>query len=131
MASARRISPQPEARVLTNVRAVPAFAHARGRVRASLKLLGAVDKAHKDLDRPHFYLAVLGSDPLFQRVGAGSAVIAPVLARCDEEQLPAYLETQKEANIAYYARHRFNVVRKLEIGRCPPVWTLLREPRPT
>ena len=41
------------------------------------------------------------------------------------------LETQKEANIAYYARHRFNVVRRLEIGRCPPVWTLLREPRPT
>jgi len=118
----------PKREVLTNVRAVPAFTHARGRVRESLKLLAAVDKAHKDVERPHFYLAVLGSDPLFQRVGAGSAALAPVLARCDEEKLPAYLETQKEANLAYYARHRFEVVRKLEIGPCPPVWTLLREP---
>jgi hypothetical protein len=118
----------PQREVLTNVRAVPAFARARGRIRESLKLLAAVDKAHKDIDGPHFYLAVLGSDPLFQRLGAGSAVIAPVLERCDNEKLPAYLETQKEANIAYYARHRFQVVRKLDMPPCPPVWTLLREP---
>ena len=55
-------------------------------------------------------------------------MLAPVLARCDTEGLPAYLETQKEENIAYYARHRFDVVRKLELEPCPPVWTLLREP---
>jgi len=115
--------------VLTNLRAVPAFVRARGRIGASLKLLAAVDKAHKDVDSPHFYLAVLGSDPLYQRVGAGSAVLGPVLERCDEEGLPAYLETQKEANIAYYARHRFEVVRTIEAGPCPTVWTLLRNPR--
>ena len=115
--------------LMTNVRAVPAFARARGRIRDSLRLLAAVDKAHKDIAAPHFYLAVLGSDPLFQRVGAGSAVLGPVLDRCDAESLPAYLETQKEANIAYYARHRFEVVRKIENPPCPPVWTLLREPR--
>jgi len=57
-------------------------------------------------------------------------VLGPVLERCDKEKLPAYLETQKEANIAYYARHRFEVVRKLDMPPCPPVWTLLREPRP-
>jgi hypothetical protein len=113
---------------MTNARAVPAFVRARGRIADSLKLLAAVDKAHKDVAAPHFYLAVLGSDPLFQRVGAGSAALAPVLERCDREGLPAYLETQKEANIAYYARHRFEIVRKLEVGPCPPVWTLLREP---
>jgi len=118
----------PQREVMTNVRAVPAFARARGRVRESLKLLAAVDKAHKDVGVPHFYLAVLGSDPLYQRVGAGSAVIGPVLQHCDKEKLPAYLETQKEANIAYYARHRFEVVRKLDMPPCPPVWTLLREP---
>jgi GNAT superfamily N-acetyltransferase len=118
----------PQREVLTNVRAVPAFARARGRVRESLRLLAAVDKAHKDVGAPHFYLAVLGTDPLYQRAGAGTAVLAPVLARCDTEGLPAYLETQKEENIAYYARHRFDVVRKLELGPCPPVWTLLREP---
>ena len=114
--------------VMTNIRAVPAFARARGRVRDSLKLLAAVDKAHKDVGGPHFYLGVLGTDPLFQRMGAGSAVIAPVLQRCDDQGLPAYLETQKEENLAYYARHRFQDVRKLEMPPCPPVWTLLRDP---
>ena len=93
--------------IMTNVRAVPAFARAGGRVGQSLKLLAAVDKAHKDVGAPHYYLAVLGSDPAFQRTGAGTAVLAPVLERCDAEGLPAYLETQKEENIAYYARHRF------------------------
>jgi GNAT superfamily N-acetyltransferase len=79
---------------------------------------------------PHYYLAILGTDPEFQRTGAGSAVLAPVLERCDTEGLPAYLETQKEANIAYYARHRFELVQKLEVPGCPPVWTLIREPKP-
>jgi GNAT superfamily N-acetyltransferase len=115
--------------VMTNLRAVPAFTRARGRIGDSLKLLAAVDKAHKDVGTPHYYLAVLGSDPLFQRVGAGSAVLAPVLDRCDEEGLPAYLETQKEDNIAYYARHRFELVRRLDLPPCPPVWTLLRPPK--
>jgi GNAT superfamily N-acetyltransferase len=114
--------------VMTNVRAVPAFARARGRILDSMKLLAAVDKAHKDVGGPHYYLAVLGSDPSFQRVGAGSAVLAPVLERCDAEGLPAYLETQKEDNLAYYARHRFELVRKLDNPPCPPVWTLLRQP---
>ena len=115
--------------IMTNVRAVPAFARAGGRVGQSLKLLASVDKAHKDVGAPHFYLAVLGSDPAFQRMGAGTAVLAPVLERCDAEGLPAYLETQKEENIAYYARHRFDLVQKLEVKGCPPIWTLRRDPK--
>jgi GNAT superfamily N-acetyltransferase len=94
-----------------------------------MALLGAVDKAHHELHEPHHYLGILGSDPQFRRTGAGSAVLAPVLERCDTEGLPAYLETQKEANIAYYARHRFEVVQKIEVPDCPPIWTLLRQPK--
>ena len=60
---------------------------------------------------------------------AGTAVLAPVLERADTEGLPAYLETQKEENLAYYARHRFELVQKIDIEGCPPIWTLRREPR--
>ncbi len=115
--------------LMTNARPVPAFVRARGRIRQSLRLLATVDKAHKDIDGPHYYLAVLGTDPLYQRMGAASAVLAPVLQRCDTEGLPAYLETQKEANLAFYARHRFELVRKIDSPPLPPIWTLLREPR--
>jgi GNAT superfamily N-acetyltransferase len=75
------------------------------------------------------YLAILGSEPLYRGAGAGSAVLQPVLDRCDEQGLPAYLETQKESNLAYYARHAFDVVQKLEVHGVPPIWTLLRKPR--
>jgi len=115
--------------LMTYVRTLPTFVHSGKRFGRAVALLGAVDKAHHDLTGPHYYLAILGTDPEFQRTGAGSAVLAPVLERCDTEGLPAYLETQKEANIAYYARHRFDLVQKIEVPGCPPVWTLLRQPR--
>ena len=102
--------------------------HCGRRIGRAVALLGAVDKAHHELHGPHYYLAILGTDPQFQRTGAGTAVLAPVLERCDTEGLPAYLETQKEENIAYYARHRFEVVQKIEVDGCPPIWTLRREP---
>lgn len=114
--------------LMTYVRTMPTLVLTGKRLGRAVALLGAVDKAHHDIRGPHYYLGILGSDPQFQRTGAGTAVLAPVLDRCDTEGLPAYLETQKEANIAYYARHRFDVVQKIEITGCPPIWTLLRQP---
>jgi len=111
------------------VRSVPVFVRTGPRIGRAVKLLAAVDKEHHELRAPHYYLAILGTDPQFQRTGAGTAVLAPVLERCDAEGLPAYLETQKEENIAYYARHRFDLVQKIELDGCPPIWTLQRDPR--
>ena len=54
---------------------------------------------------PHWYLAVLGTDPAAQGQGLGSAVLAPVLQECDADGVGAYLESSKERNIAFYARH--------------------------
>ena len=82
-------------------------------------MLGESDKAHHELKEPHYYLALLGTDPLYQRTGAGSAALQPVLERCDAEGVSAYLETQKEENLAYYARHRFELARKLEVKGAP------------
>jgi GNAT superfamily N-acetyltransferase len=115
--------------VMTYVRTLPTFLQCGKRIPRAMALLGAVDKAHHELHEPHYYLAILGSEPKFQRAGAGSAVLAPVLERCDTEGLPAYLETQKESNIAYYARHRFELVQKIDVEGCPPIWTLLRQPK--
>jgi GNAT superfamily N-acetyltransferase len=115
--------------VMNYVRTSPTLAYTGKRLGRAFALLSAVDKAHHDVHEPHYYLGILGTDPEFQRTGAGSAVLAPVLERCDTEGLHAYLETQKETNIAYYARHRFEVVQKIEATGCPPIWTLLRAPR--
>src|SRR3954447_202624 len=119
----------PRRELMTYVRTAPTLVHCGRRIGRAFAPLSAVDKAHHDLHEPHYHLGILGADPQYQRTGAGPAVLAPVLDRCDAEGLPAYLETQKEENIAYYARHRFDLVQKIDIDGCPPVWTLRREPR--
>jgi ribosomal protein S18 acetylase RimI-like enzyme len=78
---------------------------------------------------PHWYLAILGTAPDAQGRGLGSAVLGPVLTRCDEDRVGAYLESSKERNIAFYARHGFRVTRELKLPRGPRVWAMWREPR--
>lgn len=77
----------------------------------------------------HWYLAVLGTDPVAQGRGTGGALLRPVLARCDEDGLGAYLESSKESNIAYYARFGFRVTAVAELPRGPSAWLMWRDPR--
>jgi GNAT superfamily N-acetyltransferase len=115
--------------LMTNLRGAPTFIRSGRRIAGALKLLGALDKLHHEIGEPHYYLGFLGTDPLYQRVGAGSAALRPVLDRCDTEGVLAYLETQKEENLAYYARHAFELIQKVDVGGVPPVWTMSRKPR--
>jgi GNAT superfamily N-acetyltransferase len=78
---------------------------------------------------PHWYLAILGTDPAAQGNGCGSAVLRPVLEQCDADGVGAYLESSKERNIAFYARHGFRVTRELRLPRGPKMWAMWREPR--
>ncbi len=78
---------------------------------------------------PHWYLAVLGTEPASQGRGIGSSLLAPVLDRCDSDGVGAYLESSKERNIAFYARHGFRVMRELRLPRGPTMWAMWRDPR--
>jgi GNAT superfamily N-acetyltransferase len=78
----------------------------------------------------HFYLQGLGTDPPRQGEGLASAAMHPVLARCDAEGIPAYLESTKERNVGFYERHGFAVrgCEQIPLGG-PPLWLMWREPR--
>jgi ribosomal protein S18 acetylase RimI-like enzyme len=78
---------------------------------------------------PHWYLAVLGTDPPAQGRGLGSAVLGPVLERCDADGVGAYLESSKERNIDFYARHGFRVTAELRLPRGPRMWAMWRDAR--
>jgi GNAT superfamily N-acetyltransferase len=91
-----------------------------------LRGLGQVELRHPA--ERHLYLAVLGVEPDRQGQGIGSQLIRPGLDVCDRERLPAYLETGKEANLAFYARHGFRVLDELHLPKGPPIWFLWREP---
>jgi ribosomal protein S18 acetylase RimI-like enzyme len=79
---------------------------------------------------PHWYLAVLGTDPSAQGKGLGSAVLGTVLAQCDADRVGAYLESSKERNIDFYARHGFRVTAELQLPRGPTMWPMWRDPVP-
>lgn len=87
----------------------------------------AIEAAHPKTP-PHYYLAVLGTEPAAQGQGLGSALLGPVLADCDELGIGAYLESSKESNIAFYARHGFRVTGEVDLPNGPRVWLMWRDP---
>ena len=106
----------------------PIVRGSRGRSFRALAALSTIEKVHPR--RPHWYLAVLGTDPDHQGKGVGGALMAPVLERCDADGLAAYLESSKESNIGYYERFGFRVERELPLGKgAPSVWPMWREPQ--
>ncbi len=78
---------------------------------------------------PHWYLSVLGTDPVHQGKGVGSTLLAPVLERCDRDGVLAYLESSKLGNIPFYERHGFVVTEEIAMPDGPKVWGMAREPR--
>ena len=78
---------------------------------------------------PHWYLAVLGTEPDRQGEGLATALLRQVLDDCDRDEVPAYLETGTERNVAFYTRHGFKVSEELRLPKGPPIWLMWREPR--
>jgi ribosomal protein S18 acetylase RimI-like enzyme len=102
--------------------------HPRLIARAPLIVAGliGIERRHPH-HPPHWYLAVLGTDPAAQGHGFGSAVLGPVLEQCDADGVGAYLESSKERNIDFYARHGFRVTAELRLPRGPRMWAMWRE----
>lgn len=99
----------------------------RTAVPRALSVLNRMQKVHPD--EPHWYLEILGTEPAHQGKGVGSALLAPVLERCDSEGVPAYLESSKEVNIPFYRRHGFNVTGEVVVPNGPTLWPMWRDPR--
>jgi ribosomal protein S18 acetylase RimI-like enzyme len=78
---------------------------------------------------PHYYLFILGVDPSAQGRGVGRALLRPILERCDRERQPAYLETTKESNIAFYQACGFKVTGEITVPYDgPKIWFMWRDP---
>ncbi|MGE0788602.1 MAG: GNAT family N-acetyltransferase [Sandaracinaceae bacterium] len=58
---------------------------------------------------PYWLLTLLGVVPAFQGLRIGSALLAPVLARADEDGLVVAGETAAKDNLPFYLRHGFVV----------------------
>ncbi|HEV3213235.1 MAG TPA: GNAT family N-acetyltransferase [Acidimicrobiales bacterium] len=109
--------------------ALHAFLPDVGALSRAGRILRAVESAHPKI--PQWYLQLLMVDPDVQRQGIGGRLQASTLERCDREGLPAWVETQKEENLAYYGRFGFEVVHEHPIAAGPSMWSLRREPKGT
>ena len=90
-------------------------------------LFEQMDAVHPTVD--HWYLPVIGVDPVAQGQRLGSTLMQHALAICDSEGLPAYLESTNPRNRDLYARLGFDVIEVIQSGTSPPAWAMLRPPR--
>jgi RimJ/RimL family protein N-acetyltransferase len=91
-----------------------------------LRFIAIMESEHPR--EPHYYLPVIGVSPAWQGKGIGTALLAPMLARCDRERMPAYLEASSPRNRACYERNGFRATGEMRVSDSPPLWPMWREP---
>jgi GNAT superfamily N-acetyltransferase len=74
---------------------------------------------------PHWYLGTLGVDPPLQRRGVGAALLRAWIERVDVSRMPAYLETDRESNLPFYASVGFELAGRIEVLDVP-IWRMQR-----
>ena len=99
----------------------------RGHLGAGRALTEAMQAVHPE--EPHWYLAIIGSDPTVRGSGCGHALMRSRLDRCDAEHAPAYLESSNPDNIPYYNRFGFEVTGEIVMPDGPTLWPMWRQPR--
>jgi len=77
----------------------------------------------------HWYLPMIGADPVQQGKGYGSTLLKHALDVCDADKMPAYLESSNPKNIPLYERFGFELMGTIQVGSSPPLFPMLRESR--
>jgi ribosomal protein S18 acetylase RimI-like enzyme len=80
-------------------------------------------------NEPHWYLPLLGVDPLHHGKGLGSALMEHALTLCDQDNKYAYLESSNPKNVTFYKRLGFEILGTIQVNTSPPIIPMLRKPR--
>lgn len=111
---------------LTFAIAMARFA-SKGAMKRAMGLSAQMAEHHPSA--PHFYLFTIGAVPEARGQGLGKALLAPVLAACDRDRVPVYLENSNPANGGFYRAHGFETVATFNVGGDGPVMEpMWREP---
>jgi GNAT superfamily N-acetyltransferase len=113
---------------LAQLRLLPGLVSAMGsRLPQLLRAIATIEKNHPR--EPHYYLPFVGVEPGSQGRGIGTALMRPMLERCDREGMPAYLEATTPRNRACYMRQGFEVTEEFHFPKDgPPTWRMWRAP---
>ena len=96
------------------LRTAPPMLLALGRaVPRGFRIMSAWGK--RDPRERHWHIGPVGVHPDVQGRGIGSSLMASFLELVDDQRSPAYLETDRERNLAFYQRFGFVVVAEEDI----------------
>jgi ribosomal protein S18 acetylase RimI-like enzyme len=83
-------------------------------------------------DNYDWYLYNLSIKKEAQGKGIASKLMRPMLQFCDDEQMVAYLETNKESNVGLYKHYGFDLMKEELIPKTPVThYAMVRKPKPT
>ncbi|MGD1118676.1 MAG: GNAT family N-acetyltransferase [Dehalococcoidales bacterium] len=106
---------------------VPLFEGAPEMARQRIFMEYATAVRAKYVPSRHWYLQLLGVDPVYQGQGYAGKLLKPMLARADRDGLPCFLETQMGKNVGLYEHFGFRVA---EAGIIPgsnvKSWAMVR-----
>jgi ribosomal protein S18 acetylase RimI-like enzyme len=101
--------PGCQMRIGEKLRTAPAVIKVMGgALPRQLKLLGLWGR--QDPRRGHWHLGPIGVSPELHGRGIGKALLASFLEMVDQQNAPAYLETDVDRNVPLYERFGFKVV---------------------
>ncbi len=94
-----------------------------------IELMRKEQKIHREvISKPHYYLAALGVNPEYQGKGIASQLLQNTLDKLDQQNIPCYLETETEYNVAFYEKRGFKVIREWQLpDKGPNIWAMIRE----
>lgn len=114
---------------ITQMKLVPKMIKAggfRGLIRM-VKVIDTLDKIHPK--ETHYYLHFIGINPEKTGQGLGTAMMVPVLNKCDHEGCGAYLENTHPGNNEFYSKLGFRIKQEIIIQKgAPPLWAMWRDP---
>jgi len=80
-------------------------------------------------NRAYTYINIIGVASEHQGKGYGGKMLRSMLAASDEVNLPIYLETESESNVALYERFGFSTCEQMKLPIIDqPMWAMIREP---
>lgn len=100
----------------------------KGAMKRAIEAGEVMEKYHpKDA---HMYLFTIGTRKSARGKGLGKAMLAPVLAACDRDGVPCYLENSNPNNHGFYRAHGFETREFFQIGdNSPQMEAMWREPK--
>lgn len=112
----------------TELSALPGYLRAFGRRLGIASQYSSIAVRAHPREQPHWYLAIIGVDPSRQGQGVGAALLRSRLEDCDNEALPAYLESSPLQNVPLYEHFGFQATGALDLPDGAPVVTTMWRP---